>query len=329
MRSRTMVRTVGAATAAVLLLAGCGSASDDVAAPEPAPTSESSSPGESAQPEETSGADEEDVEWGDGVWPDGYSFLLPTSLTLQDEVIDPEGDYFGARPYRPITVAIAQSSLLAMPSELYDSGWDLEWLHEGLEFGARFYVENVMDSFALTQEYSHELAGEWLESVEHLMADDETIPFLLDAYEGQDRRLMVAFPPEMNVDWGDSGEEAEDGEEGDELPEEGHLSMKELLHDEGQNRLANVMVTLTDAEVSENGYLKLTYDSSQTLLYRGIDWEGNDRIASLKYEVRNYSVTLFPGDEWKVWNLGVGGHRWHWDSDIFADDDPADEQAEQ
>src|SRR5690625_7612349 len=88
MRSRTMVRSVGAATAAVLLLAGCGSASDDVAAPEPAPTSESPSPEETAQPEETSSADEAGARWGDGVWPEGYSFGPPNGLPLQEKDVD-------------------------------------------------------------------------------------------------------------------------------------------------------------------------------------------------------------------------------------------------
>lgn len=305
MRLKKILRAGTAAVAVVtfLALAGCGA--PDVEADEPnalQPPAEAAP--KVADPEETESATE--VEWGDGTWPDGISFVLPENLALQDAVIDAEEqDYFGENRYRALTLGYP-GSLAGQSDGLLSSGIDNSYLHEGLIFGAKFYVEHVMDSPILTQHYTEETRDEWLELVRDDLFDAQTAQYLRDNHDVVDEApLAMSLVDAMDLHLSER--------EGDGLPEEGRLRVYGLLHEDEENRLANVRVSLTDSSVSADDLLRLTYDSSQTLLLWGIDFEGQERSSSMNLKWSGYRVILAPdGSSWKVWDLRPGIMSWDW-----------------
>lgn len=323
MRSRTMVRTVGAATAAVLLLAGCGSASDDVAAPEPAPTSESPSPEETAQPEETSSADEAGARWGDGVWPEGYSFELPNGLSLQEEVIDPveSGDMFeSSPPYRRIAFD-GHGPLMVAPEGLHGIPMDQAVLQQALAFGARIYIEEFIDSELLTKNYTREAEKEWFDGFR-----DQAWTEVHEHFDESFNQPLKESGPALSLGWPmfrpseDSDSDADGDSDSDSDGDRFVWWVHGPRYDEGGPRLANVEASLVDGEhiFHEGGdVLRLNYEGSQSVLLSVSDDEDDPerRLAGLTFDSE---VELLLWNEGSGWYVRGFSHDYTWNVDDHA-----------
>lgn len=295
-----------AAVAATLVLAACGGAEEPAA---PAEETQSATPTEEAT-EVQAEADADPVEYGDGVWPEGYSFELPADVRLQDELVDPavEGTSFDEElpPYRRMT--INGKGLAAAPDEVWMSGMDAAVIDEGLLFAGQFMIEHVLDSPWLLKEYDAEAEAEWIAQVdEHL--DDELVTYLHNEYPYGGERT-TPFPLSLGMLTEDEDEdEKDDGVE--------TLDASKVLYDEGGARTANVEIAARDiTAVPEKGRLEIVYESSQVMLITGIGSEGDEEgVYGLKLSTE-YGLTIrHDGESWKVWGLNPS-YRWTWDKDI-------------
>lgn len=291
--------TVAALT--VILAAGCTPASsDDPAGDEPAATA-SATPTEEPTTEEPT---PETSEWGDGVWPEGYSFELPNGLSLQEEVIDPAeaGDLFESAPsYRRLAFD-GHGPLMMAPESLRGVPLSQEELQQALAFGAQLYIEEFIDSGLLMKEYTRQTEREWFDGFR-----DQTTPELGEEFDAlYDEPMGRTLWALSYSAFGTTEDSDSDGGGGASVPTDDteytdYVSFGPQ-HDEGGPRLANVEASLVDGEYArfEHGeMLELTYEGSQTVLLSVSDDE-DDPERRLVAVTNDSEVTL------GLWNDGSG-----------------------
>lgn len=284
-----------AALAVALTLAGCGDREEPPAS-EPAATETTPSP---APEGETPTEEAEAPAWGNGVWPEGYSFDLPTGIALSEEVLqvpelDEGQDGLEHLPYRQLTLGDG-SPLLELP-ESSEVSLPAEIISGGLEFGARFLLEEFMDSEELLQEQSPWTERQWFDRNADRIAEGT-----LDYLRGRDMEIrewtyMVSLGADMfRPDASDDADEQE----------QETASFKSVLHEEGGPRSANVAAELVDAswDPAEN-LLTARYNTSQTLLLERSGVEPVETWAwKVDTEVEMYFRYQWEEDRWEVWDI--------------------------
>lgn len=302
-----------ALVAAALLLSACG-AGTDPAEPEEtkAPAQAATSPAEAVTDEPTGDAEVAEWDnWGDGVWPEGYSFELPDGVMLGSIDHDPEEPGYGlvGPPYRRI--GLAQNSPLVSPPQPLDEGWLNEWeVSLGLAIGAEFFLEHFLDSDVLFRTYNRESEQEWFAGFAHRMTPElrEHTAGLADEPMGRHTVPVSLGSPAL-------GTNESDGDESDGEASEGFGNSQRALYEASGPRFANLEVALTSAELNGD-YLELEYDSSQAfLLPVTLIGSGAEEVYSLTFDGKLELALVFTDREWKISYI-YSAHSWTWDNDI-------------